>query len=49
MYQGAWTQQEDVMDGITRQNQFYVTQVIKQKNESGYERRPLETEQEQAS
>lgn len=37
------------MDGITRQNQFYVTQVIKQKNESGYERRLLETEQEQAS
>lgn len=38
----------DVMDSITRQNQFYETQVIKQENESGYERRPLEMEQQQA-
>ncbi|KAF6077697.1 heterogeneous nuclear ribonucleoprotein U like 1 [Phyllostomus discolor] len=37
-----------VMDNITRQNQFYETQVIKQENESGYERRPLEMEQQQA-
>lgn len=37
-----------VMDNITRQNQFYETQVIKQENESGYERRPLEVEQQQA-
>ncbi|EAW57029.1 heterogeneous nuclear ribonucleoprotein U like 1 [Homo sapiens] len=36
------------MDNITRQNQFYDTQVIKQENESGYERRPLEMEQQQA-
>ncbi|PNJ19107.1 HNRNPUL1 isoform 10 [Pongo abelii] len=36
------------MDSITRQNQFYDTQVIKQENESGYERRPLEMEQQQA-
>nr|XP_010945636.1 unnamed protein product [Camelus bactrianus] len=36
-----------VMDNITRQNQFYETQVIKQENESGYERRPLEMEQQQ--
>ncbi|KAF6077701.1 heterogeneous nuclear ribonucleoprotein U like 1 [Phyllostomus discolor] len=36
------------MDNITRQNQFYETQVIKQENESGYERRPLEMEQQQA-
>ncbi|XP_065391598.1 heterogeneous nuclear ribonucleoprotein U-like protein 1 isoform X3 [Macaca fascicularis] len=35
------------MDNITRQNQFYDTQVIKQENESGYERRPLEMEQQQ--
>uniref|UniRef100_A0A8D2JRU5 Heterogeneous nuclear ribonucleoprotein U like 1 n=1 Tax=Sciurus vulgaris TaxID=55149 RepID=A0A8D2JRU5_SCIVU len=33
-----------VMDNITRQNQFYETQVIKQENESGYERRPLDME-----
>uniref|UniRef100_A0A8C0M408 SAP domain-containing protein n=1 Tax=Canis lupus familiaris TaxID=9615 RepID=A0A8C0M408_CANLF len=37
-----------VMDNITRQNQFYESQVIKQENESGYERRPLEMEQQQA-
>uniref|UniRef100_A0A8D1C2H1 Heteroous nuclear ribonucleoprotein U like 1 n=1 Tax=Sus scrofa TaxID=9823 RepID=A0A8D1C2H1_PIG len=36
-----------VMDNITRQNQFYETPVIKQENESGYERRPLEMEQQQ--
>lgn len=36
------------MDNITRQNQFYESQVIKQENESGYERRPLEMEQQQA-
>ncbi|XP_078215902.1 heterogeneous nuclear ribonucleoprotein U-like protein 1 isoform X6 [Callithrix jacchus] len=36
------------MDNISRQNQFYDTQVIKQENESGYERRPLEMEQQQA-
>lgn len=35
------------MDNITRQNQFYEAQVIKQENESGYERRPLEVEQQQ--
>lgn len=38
---------EDVMDNITMQNQFYETQVIKQENESGYERRPLEMDQQQ--
>jgi heterogeneous nuclear ribonucleoprotein U-like protein 1 len=32
------------MDNITRQNQFYETQVIKQENESGYDRRPLDME-----
>nr|KAF6289924.1 heterogeneous nuclear ribonucleoprotein U like 1 [Pipistrellus kuhlii] len=37
-----------VMDNITRQNQFYETQAIKQENESSYERRPLEMEQQQA-
>uniref|UniRef100_A0A7N5JES8 Heteroous nuclear ribonucleoprotein U like 1 n=1 Tax=Ailuropoda melanoleuca TaxID=9646 RepID=A0A7N5JES8_AILME len=37
-----------VMDNITRQNQFYESQVIKQENESAYERRPLEMEQQQA-
>lgn len=36
-----------VMDNITMQNQFYETQVIKQENESGYERRPLEIDQQQ--
>ncbi|XP_043755177.1 heterogeneous nuclear ribonucleoprotein U-like protein 1 isoform X1 [Cervus elaphus] len=36
-----------VMDNITMQNQFYETQVIKQENESGYERRPLEMDQQQ--
>lgn len=36
------------MDNITRQNQFYETQAIKQENESGYERGPLEMEQQQA-
>lgn len=36
------------MDNITRQNQFYETQVVKQENESGYEKRPLEVEQQQA-
>lgn len=35
------------MDNITRQNQFYETQVIKQENELGYERRPLEMEPQQ--
>jgi heterogeneous nuclear ribonucleoprotein U-like protein 1 len=35
------------MDNITMQNQFYETQVIKQENESGYERRPLEIDQQQ--
>lgn len=32
------------MDNITRQNQFYETPVIKQENESGYDRRPLDME-----
>ena len=35
------------MDNITMQNQFYETQVIKHENESGYERRPLEMDQQQ--
>lgn len=32
------------MDNITRQNQFYETPVIKQENESVYDRRPLDME-----
>lgn len=36
-----------VMDNITRQNQFYETPVIKQENESGYDRRPLDMEPQQ--
>ncbi|XP_006871461.1 PREDICTED: heterogeneous nuclear ribonucleoprotein U-like protein 1 isoform X2 [Chrysochloris asiatica] len=36
-----------VMDNITRQNQFYESQVIKQENELGYERRALEMEPQQ--
>ncbi|KAJ8777507.1 hypothetical protein J1605_014397 [Eschrichtius robustus] len=36
-----------VMDNITMQNQFYETQVIKKENESGYERRTLEMDQQQ--
>ncbi|KAB0403104.1 hypothetical protein E2I00_009897 [Balaenoptera physalus] len=35
------------MDSITMQNQFYETQVIKKENESGYERRTLEMDQQQ--
>lgn len=35
------------MDNITRQNQFYETPVIKQENESGYDRRPLDMEPQQ--
>ncbi|KAK7795907.1 hypothetical protein U0070_012039 [Myodes glareolus] len=37
----------DVMDNITRQNQFYETPIIKQENESGYDRRPLDMEPQQ--
>ncbi|EHB02540.1 Heterogeneous nuclear ribonucleoprotein U-like protein 1 [Heterocephalus glaber] len=33
-----------VMENMTRQNQFYESQVIKQENESGYDRRPLDLE-----
>ncbi|XP_007458684.1 PREDICTED: heterogeneous nuclear ribonucleoprotein U-like protein 1 isoform X3 [Lipotes vexillifer] len=36
-----------VMDNITMQSQFYETQVIKKENESGYERRTLEMDQQQ--
>uniref|UniRef100_A0A5F9DFX9 Heteroous nuclear ribonucleoprotein U like 1 n=1 Tax=Oryctolagus cuniculus TaxID=9986 RepID=A0A5F9DFX9_RABIT len=38
-----------VMDNITRQNQFYETQVIKQEHESAYERRALDMEPQQQS
>lgn len=36
-----------VMDNITRQNQFYETPVIKQENETSYDRRPLDMEPQQ--
>ncbi|EGV94946.1 Heterogeneous nuclear ribonucleoprotein U-like protein 1 [Cricetulus griseus] len=44
---GSHLEPRDVMDNITRQNQFYETPVIKQENESGYDRRPLDMEPQQ--
>ncbi|MBV94608.1 Heterogeneous nuclear ribonucleoprotein U-like protein 1, partial [Eschrichtius robustus] len=46
-YSGPDGHCENVMDNITMQNQFYETQVIKKENESGYERRTLEMDQQQ--